>query len=714
MKELKNEERINRDLSWLSFNARVLQEAEDKTVPLIERLRFLGIFSNNRDEFFRVRVATIMRIIKIGKKGREILGTNPSKLLAKIQHTVVKQQQQFDLIYTDILKELERENIFITNEKKLDKSQQILVREYFNKHVAPFLIPIMIDTAPKFPYLKDGMIYLAIRVTKNKKAGKYKFSLIEVPTDVISRFVVLPSNSEKLTIILLEDVIRFCLDNIFSIFDHESIDAYAIKLTRDSELDIDTDVSKSLMEKISKSVKQRKRGEPVRLVFDERIPGKLFEFILTKIKLFDAECLIPGGRYQNFKDFINFPRVGRKELWYKTPQPVEHPGLAGQKSALNAIKKKDILLAYPYNTFNHIIDVLREAAIDPKVLSIKITLYRAANNSSVVNALINAVRNGKQVTAVVEIQARFDEESNIFYANKLQEEGVVVIFGVPGLKVHSKLFIITRQEENTLAQYAHIGTGNFNEHTAKIYCDHSLLTANKKITEEVERLFSFYTNNYKTGNYNQLIVSPFNTRKKFSSLITNEIKNAKSGKEAWIILKMNSFVDDQMIDKLYQASNAGVKIKLIIRGICSVVPGIKGKSENIEVISIVDRFLEHSRIIIFCQGGNNKYYIASGDWMYRNLDYRSEVAVPILDTDLQKELKKYIDIQLSDNCKARKINTGIENMYVKTQRGRRIRAQEQIYSWVSAKKHIAISTNGRVNKNTNQNLKNVQLIKPKT
>lgn len=682
---IKKMELIDRDLSWLSFNARVLQEAEDASVPLLERLRFLGIFSSNRDEFFRVRVATIRRMVKWGKRVRDILGSDPERLLDQIQKTVLLQQKKFDKIYTEILRALEQENIFMINESQLTKEQGAFVRNYFHENVYPFLVPIMIDSTPKFPYLKDKSIYLAITLNRKDKSKKDKFSLIEIPSDVISRFLVLPSVNERRNIILLDDVIRYCLDDVYSIFDYDSISAYTIKLTRDAELDIDSDVSKSWMEKISKSVKQRKKGDPVRLAYDDNIPVDLLAFILRKIKLFNEEHLIPGGRYHNFKDFISFPLVGRKELRYSPLKAIEHPALRRQRSLFKVIFNKDVLLTYPYHSFNHIIDFLREASIDPKVTSIKITLYRAASNSSVVNALINAIKNGKQVTAVVELQARFDEETNIFYANKLQEEGATVIFGVPGLKVHSKLFLITRKEGGKLVNYAHIGTGNFNEQTAKIYCDHALLTADKRITLEVERLFSFYRDNYKTGHYKHLIVSPFNTRKRFIHLVEDEIENAKAGKEAWMIVKLNSLVDREMIAKLYEASRAGVKIKLIVRGICSLVPGLKGLSENIDVISIVDKFLEHSRIFIFCNGGKEKYYIASGDWMYRNLDHRSEVAVPIFDKQLQEELKHYVTIQLQDSVKARILNKTQDNKYVSKDSGKPIRAQVETFNWLSGK-----------------------------
>ena len=685
---------LNRDLSWLSFNARVLQEAEDPGVPLLERLRFLGIFSSNRDEFFRVRVANVRRMARFGKKGREILGMDPVVLLEKIQLITLAQQKKFDKLYIQLLRELEKQKIFMVDERQLTKDEGAFVRQYFREQVHPHLVPIMIETAPKFPYLKDKSIYLAIRLLRpaNGKEKKTKFALLEVPTDVVSRFLVLPGSGEQHRIILLEDVIRYCLDDLFPNFDYAVREAYTIKMTRDAELDIDSDVSKSWMEKIEKSVKQRKKGAPVRMAFDERIPTDLLAFILRKIKLFKQEYLIPGGRYHNFKDFINFPRVGPKQLFYAPTNPVDHPDLRGQRSLFEVIREKDVLLNYPYHSFHPIVDLLREASIDPKVISIHTTLYRAARNSSVVNALINAAKNGKHVTVVVELQARFDEESNIFYANRLQEEGVRVIFGVPGLKVHSKLFLISRREGGKLAQYAHVGTGNFNEQTARLYCDHALLTSKKPVTHEVERLFQFYQDNYKTGQYKQLIVSPFHTRKRFIRMIDEEIDNAKKGKEAWMILKMNSLVDKEMIERLYAASEAGVKVKLIVRGICSLVAGEKGLSDNIEAISIVDKFLEHSRIFLFCNGGKEKCYIASGDWMYRNLDFRSEVAVPINDPALREQLKHYVQLQLMDNTKARILDQQQTNRYVRSDSGRKYRAQEEIARWLRQEAEVKKST----------------------
>jgi len=676
---------INRDLSWLSFNARVLQEAEDTTVPLIERIRFLGIFSNNRDEFFRVRVATIRRMVKWPHKGKQMFGEFPDVLLDSIQKIVIRQQRKFEKIYESILDELKKENIFLVNEKQLSESHQQHVRNYFHDQVYPFLVPIMLESAPKFPYLKDKSTYLLIKLTQSIKEKKWKYALIELPTDVVSRFLVLPAADHRQMIIMLDDVIRLCLDDIFSVFAYEKIESYAVKITRDAELDIDSDISKSLMEKVSKSVKMRKKGAPVRLAYDEKIPEDLLSFVLKKINMNKADYLIPGGRYHNFRDFMGFPDLGKKNLRYNIPHPADHPDLKGERSVFKVIRQRDVFLAYPYQSFHHVIDLLREASIDPKVESIKITLYRAADNSGIVNALINAVKNGKNVTAVVELQARFDEEANIIFANRLQEEGAQVIFGVPGLKVHSKLFLIARKEEGKTVHYAHLGTGNFNEQTARVYCDHSLLTSNKKITEEVVKLFSFYRDNFKTGTYKRLLVSPFNMRKRFLQLINQEIKNAEAGKVAYMYIKMNSLVDTEMIRKLYQASEAGVKIKMIVRGICSLVTDLKGYSDNIEVISIVDKFLEHSRIFVFANNGDEKYFISSADWMYRNLDHRSEVAIPIYDKNLQKHLKTYLQIQLHDNIKARLINREQNNEYKKRDNGLAMRSHDDIARWLNGK-----------------------------
>ncbi len=672
---------INRDISWLSFNARVLQEAADPQVPIIERIKFLGIYSNNLDEFFRVRVATLKRLTKIGTKAKRMLaGEDPVKLLQRIQQIIIEQQETFEETYANILKELELHGIFLLNENQLSAAHQLYVKEYFKNNVLPTLVPIMISNAPVFPYLRDRAIYLYISLTKKKKDKKPQYALIEIPTDVLSRFLVLPKDNKY--IILLDDVIRFCLDDIFSRFDYDSIEAYVIKLTRDAELDIEQDVTKSLVKKISESIKRRKKGQAVRLVYDESMPKEMLNFLLSKLKFGKEDLPIPGGRYHNFVDFINFPNIGKSELKYKPLVPLEHPSLNPKESIFTLIRQKDILLKFPFQSYHYLIDLLREASIDPRVKTIHVTLYRAAKNSNIVNTLINAAKNGKSVTAVVELQARFDEEANIRWANKMQDEGVKVIYGVQGLKVHSKLFLISRLEDNKLYKYAHIGTGNFNEDTARLYTDMSLLTCDKRVTSEVEKVFQFYINNYKTGTYKHLAVSPFNMRKKFVSLINKEIEFAQKGKPAQIVLKMNSLVDEEMIQKLYEASNAGVEIKLIVRSICSLICGVKGMSENIQAISIVDRLLEHSRIFIFSHDGNEKIFISSADWMLRNLDFRSEVAVPIYDKDVKEELKSMINIMWNDNTKARMLNKLQDNQFKSSYGKSRIRAQEDVYKFL--------------------------------
>lgn len=678
------EKYVSREISWLSFNGRVLQEAADKNVPLIERIKFLSIFSNNLDEFFRVRVAALKRIVPIHHHAKEVTGENPKKILTHIHDIVVEQQKKFEATFQNIVKELEAKRIFILNEKQLSKEQGEYVRNYFQETVLPTLVPIMINSIPKFPYLKDKAIYFAIKLFKKNDPKLSKYALIQIPTDIVSRFLILPKAEGRKYIVLLDDVIRYCLSDVFSTFDFDKIEAYTIKLTRDAELDIDNDLSKSIAEKISKGLKQRKKGKPVRFVYDSKIPIDLMSFIMKKMKLKKEHDLIPGGRYHNFKDFIKFPKLGSADMVYAGANPVFHKGLKSGKSLFKTIRKKDILLSYPYQSYSHIIDLLREASIDPAVTSIKITLYRVAENSNIIWALTNAVKNGKDVTVVVEIQARFDEEANIYWANELQEEGATVIYGVQGLKVHSKLFLITRKEDGKTINYAHVGTGNFNETTAKTYCDHSLLTCDERITDEVSKVFHFLSNNFKTGNYKHLIVSPFFMRKKFSKLINKEIENAKQGKEASCIIKLNSLGDPDIIKKIYSAGEAGVKVKLIIRSNCAIVPKTKESANNIEIISIIDKYLEHARIFVFHNGGDEKYYISSADWMYRNFDQRVEVACPIYDKEIQKELRTILNIQLNDNVKARLIDENHSNTY-KNGTGDKIRAQNEIYKYFSNK-----------------------------
>ncbi len=675
---------INREISWLSFNERVLQEAADETTPLIERVKFLGIFSNNRDEFYRVRVATVRRLSKLGKKAFTLYGDDPKELLPKLQRKVIEQQHRFEEIYVQILKELAEHKIFIINEKQLTKYHIPFVKEYFHTEIMPALFPIMVDDVRSFPYMKDKSGYLFVKLFSNDEKKKVKFALIEIPSKATNRFVVLPIEDEKKYVILLDDIIRSCVDEIFEVFGYKAQEAYNIKLTRDAELDIDNDVSKSMLEKISKGVKDRKKGLPVRFVYDAAMPNDMLSFIMKKLNMNKKDNAIPGGRYHNFKDFISFPTLGEKKLTYKHPAPLEHKYLlTNSNTILKTAMGRDILLHYPYHTFNHIINLLREASIDPIVESIKITLYRMADASRIANALVNAVKNGKKVTVLVELQARFDEENNMYWASKLQEEGAQVIYGVTGLKVHSKLCLITAKIKGKEVKCAHVGTGNFNEKSARIYTDFSLITCDKRITEEVSKVFDFYVDNFKVGIFKHLAVAPFYMRKIFTAHINKEIQFAKAGKKASIILKMNSLVDREMILKLYEASNAGVKIKLIIRGACSLVTGIEGFSENIQAFSIVDKYLEHTRVFIFHNNGDEKIYITSADWMSRNLDSRSEVAVPIYDKEVRKQLKDIINIQLSGNTKVRILDSTLANEYVKPKPGeKKIRVQDEVYNYL--------------------------------
>ncbi len=674
---------INREISWLSFNGRVLQEAADATVPVIERLRFLGIFSNNLDEFFRVRIATLKRLVIVGKKPKVGIHYKPKKILAEVQKKVLQQSILFEKIFTDVQRELRKHKIFIINEKQLSVKQKEFVKNYFDEHVRPALVPIMINQVKTFPYLKDKTIYLAIKLSVTNKPIEKQFSLIEIPTDVVDRFIILPSHNQNQYVILLDDIIRFNLPEIFSFFQFNKFEAYTIKLTRDAELDIDNDISQSFIDKIYKSVKARQKGNPVRFVYDSTIPKDLLEFIKFKMKLRDLGNLIPGGRYHNFKDFIRFPAIGSPNLMYQKLKQLPHKQLKGTQSYFDVLKKQDVMLHYPYQSFSHFIDLLREAAIDPDVKTIRITLYRLARKSMVINALINAAQNGKQVIVVLELQARFDEEANINWAKHIQEQGVQVIYGVQGLKVHSKFCLISRIENGKVQQYANVTTGNYNEITSQIYCDDSLLTSDSRITKEVEHVFEFFEKNYKVHSYKHLILSPQSTRKKLVRLIQNEIEAAQSGKKAEIFLKMNSLVDDEMISLLYEASNEGVKIRIIVRGICALIPGVEGMSENIEVISIVDRLLEHSRIFFFRNGGEQLCYISSADWMVRNLDTRIEVTCPIYSHKIQKELRDMLEIQWKDNVKARIVDVQQKNEYKRSDSRAKVRSQQVIYNYLS-------------------------------
>ena len=666
----------NREISWLAFNERVLQEAADPNVPLTDRLRFLGIFSNNLDEFFRVRVATVQRMVVL-KTARKDFYDKPKQLLEQLHQKVLELQQNFETIFNEILAQLKVKGVYLVNEQQINQTQKKYISEYFKEHIRPTLVPLMLDQVKEFPALKDKSIYFAIKLYTSSRSTDKEYALLEIPTDTINRFLRLPSVGNKQYIMMLDDVIRLNLQHIFSTFGYEHAEAYTIKLTRDAELDMDNDVSQSFIDKLYKSVKNRQKGIPVRFVYDKSMPDDLFAYLLRKMKVKKSDNLIPGGRYHNFKDFMKFPDLSIKELSYPAFQETYHPLLSEGKSFFNVLKKQDVMLHYPYQTFSHFIDFLREAAIDKNVKSIKMTLYRAASKSKVINALISAANNGKKVTVVLELQARFDEEANIKWGRVLQEEGVEVIYGITGLKIHSKLCLIERLEKKKKVLYANISTGNYNEQTSHTYSDQALFTNDVVITKDVENIFEYIKKPAIPIKTQRLILSPIDTRKHFMQLIDREIRFAKKGKPASLFLKMNSMVDEPIISKLYDASKAGVKCRLIIRGICNLKAGVKGMSENIEVISIIDRFLEHSRIFIFNNNGNPEYFISSSDFMTRNFDVRVEVSCPILDANIRKQLLEFMETQWQDNVKARWIDKTLSNSRRKTS-GKPIRSQIEI------------------------------------
>jgi len=675
----------DREISWLSFNERVLQEAEDKSVPILERLKFLGIFSSNLDEFFRVRVPIVQKMLDLSQKEKELLDYDPAETFMAISKKNKELQTRFETAYLNVKDELEKERIFFLNEKELDENQMLKVKDYFQSTVQPTLVPLMLSEDRSLPELNGKAAYLTVKLCKIEEdiEQEVKYALIEIPTAIVSRFFVLNEEDGTKNVVLLDDVIRTCLPEIFAIFHYNHIEAFTIKITRDAELDMEEDVTTGFIEKLTEGLKNRKKGDPVRLVHDAEMDLDLLKFIIKKVGLEDDDLLVPGGRYHNFKDYINFPKIGSSSLRYKSMPPLAHPILNGKVSVFEQIRKQDILLSYPYQSYRHVIDLMREAAIDPAVTSIKITIYRlVSKNSKVIHSLINAARNGKTVTVVMELKARFDEESNMNYTDKLQDEGVKVIFGAPGLKVHTKLLVIKRREEGKSVRYCHIGTGNFHENTARIYCDHSLLTCREEISDEVNKIFRFFKDNYKSYHFKHLIVAPFNARRRFMKFIDNEMKNAKEGKEAYVIIKVNNLHDRKMAKKIYEASKVGVKVKIIARSVNSVVNGIAGMSENIEAISIVDRLLEHARVVVFCNGGNERIYIGSSDWMRRNLDRRVEVMTPILDENIKKMLIKVINFQLADNTKSRKWNADLTNEYVRAE-GKEVRSQYAIYNYFS-------------------------------
>ena len=673
-----------RELSWLSFNARVLQEAADETVPVIERLRYLGIFSNNSDEFFRVRVAEVRRLISVSSGGNR---QHFKDLLTVILEQVVELQKEFDRIYGVIMKELASRKIYLVNERQLDEGQAAFVQSYFTHKVLPELEPILLRDDRAIPALNDESLYLAMDI---KSGDDYDYAVVEVPTDRLDRFVEIPRRKGKggKVFIALDNVIRACLPQMFrGVIPVDDASAYCFKFSRDAELEIDTGISQSLIDKMAKSLKQRRKADAVRMVYDETMPERLLSYVSARFGFGKYDSLIAGGRYHNSKDFMSFPNVGPKYLEFKPLPPVPVPRLEEPGSIFDAIREKDVFLYYPYHSFDYVVDLLKTAALDPDVTDIKICLYRVAKNSRVIDALVNAVDNGKRVLAVVELAARFDEEANISWAQRLTDNGINVIFGIPGLKVHSKLVLIERREGNARRYYSHIGTGNFNEKTARVYTDFTLMTHDQNVGKDVFSVFDFLQYNYKRPKYRLLQVSPHTSRSGLLELIEQEMANAQAGYRAEMILKCNNLVDKDLVKKLYEASEAGVEIKLIVRGMCSLLPGVKGISENIQAISVVDRYLEHPRAYVFYNRGNPRYLIGSADLMTRNLDYRVEVICPIFDQDAQKMIQDVLDQQWHDNVKARVLDQKQSNAYVPSKpKAARIRSQETIHRYLSTGK----------------------------
>ena len=696
MKKQENNKHV-RDISWLSFNARVLQEANDPSVPLRERIRFLGIFSNNLDEFFRVRVATLKRMTLLGDKTQDKihLEKDPKKILDQIQEIVLEQQNEFNRIWLHVQQDLKKEGIRLLTENQLNNEQKKFVEQYFYEEIQSEVIPLMIESTSEMPYLRERSLYLAVCLRKKTNAYNKKYALIEVPSRNKRRFLKLPSAIGKHDIILMEDVIRHCLPKIFSFMGYDHYEAHIIKVTKDAEIDMDSDYSSTLIQKIEKGLKNRRKAKPVRFIYDREINAGLLDYLIKRLSIAKQDAIIPGGRIHNFRNFMDFPGevFGAKTVRKK---PFLHPLLQHEVRISEIVQKQDILLHFPYHSFDAIIDLLREAAMDPDVFELKITAYRLAESSKIVNALINAARNGKKVTVMLELRARFDEEANLEWKERLELEGVRVLVGVPHMKVHAKCCLIKKKIKNRTFQYGFISTGNLNEQTSKVYADHCLLTSDRNIMADINRIFAFLDKPIQSRfkllrDCKTLLVSPTGMRRTLLMQISNEIKAAEKGLPAAITLKMNSLSDNEMIDRLYDAAKAGVQVRLIVRGIFCMQPEQKKFKITPYAISLVDQYLEHSRVLIFHNKGKEKVYLSSADWMVRNLDHRIEAAVAIKDPQLQNELKDYLNIQLKDNVKARILDNQLCNKYA-PRKGKKIRSQIELYEYLHQKTMKQIET----------------------
>lgn len=682
-----NELYYPKELSWLSFNERVLQEAADKNNPAVERIRFLGIYSNNLDEFYRVRAADVKRQITIAQEnGSEEEAARLIELMEEIQNKVVHLSNKFDDIHKDVVKALARYNIFILRKDALNEYQRTWLRNLFVNKILRHIAPILIDKKTDLLARLNGTaVYLYVALRRHGKNTRY--AAVQVPTAETSRFIVIPpeKSRKKKHIILLDDVIQLCLEEIFRGFvKYDELEAYSFKMTRDSEYSINDEIDESYMDKMSESMKQRLIAEPVRVIHDNAMPDDMVQDLRKRLKVSKLDTMHAAGHYRNFKDFIGFPNVGREYLENPKLPAIDTKTFSDYNTVFDAITAHDILLYYPYHRFLHFTEFVRQAAFDPSVKSIRINIYRVASNSRIINSLIDAVDNGKKVTVVVELRARFDEEANIEWSRRMTDAGIRVVLGVPTLKIHSKLCIVTREERGSLVHYAHFGTGNFNEKTAKIYTDFSLFTRNQELAEEGVGVFDLIQYPYRRYKFQHLQISPLNSRTKIQSLIRQEIQYLKEGHKAKITFKINNLVDKELIDDLYRASQAGVEIRGIVRGMCSLVPGLPGISDNITIISIVDRFLEHPRVMVFEGGGKRKVYISSADWMTRNMDNRIEVGCPIYDHRLQQQIVDIMELQFKDTLKARIIDKEQTNRYVLRGNRKKLRSQVEIYHYLKS------------------------------
>ncbi|MGE3799657.1 MAG: polyphosphate kinase 1 [Candidatus Kapaibacterium sp.] len=689
----------DRELSWLSFNYRVLQEAKDQRVPLFERIKFLAIYSSNLDEFFRVRVASLRSLLRLRKRSRQSLTIDLGELIGQIRSTVFKYQEEIGSTYREeILPDLERVGIRILNESEVNAEQLKYLNEWFEEHLLSNLHATFLQQEFAGPFLHNRKLYLIVALqprlarkfwseqSEEEKASVPKseisLAILEVPSATLGRFHKLPSPNGEHHVMFLDDILRLFISRIFPGFN--PVDAWSVKLTRDAELYIDDEFAGDLLKKIRKGLRKREQGVPSRFLFDKRMPADVLKALRKGLEL-RKEDLVPGARYHNFSDFFTFPFPDQPEHFYPPMPPLINEELQREELLFDAISKKDYLFHFPYESYDPVIRFIREAAADPQVRAIAITLYRVASDSEVTKSLIQAAQNGKEVMAFVEVKARFDEESNLYWAGEMEKGGVRVLYSFPGLKVHSKICVVTRQEGDGLKRYAYLATGNFNERTSRIYCDQGLLTADERLTEETDRVFRFLSGEIHEPEFHHLLVAPFTLRKRLIGLIDREIEHAVSGRGGAITLKVNSLEDSEMIDKLYQASQAGVKIRLIVRGICCLRPGLPGLSQNIEAISIVDRFLEHARIYLFHNNGEEELYTSSADWMKRNLSRRVEVAFPIYNPEHKQMLRQVLEIQWQDNQHARWLDEGRENEY-RTGGATEVRSQIALYEMLGGAK----------------------------